>query len=174
MSVDAKGRVAVPAEFRRVLARGDPDGEHPENPTCCICYGAETSPWLECYTVASLEAMQAKADALEDDDPRREMAMDYYFTYVKWVQLDDQGRILLPEALRGQIQLGRKARFAGRGQTFRILSPEVPAPTASPLKAHLAESPGERFNPRALVAPRRPDAAPLAERATEPAAEPGA
>jgi MraZ protein len=155
LSVDAKGRIAVPPEFRRVLAKGDPDRDPIENPTVCVLYGNTTVPWLECYTVAGLEAMQDAVEAMELNDPNRDLLEDYFFTYVKPVQLDDAGRMLLPESLRAQVQLDRRARFAGKGTTFRIMSPDVPDAAASRLKAALTEQP-EGFNPLSLLPNRRP------------------
>ena len=37
--VDQKGRVSVPAPFRRVLEEGDPDWTHGQNPNLVLIYG---------------------------------------------------------------------------------------------------------------------------------------
>jgi MraZ protein len=159
LSVDTKGRIAVPPDFRRVLDKGDSHRGAEEQPTVCVLYGNTTVPWLECYTVAGLEAMQDTVEAMEANDENRDLLEDYFFTFVKPVQLDPAGRMLLPETLRAQIGLDRRARFAGKGSTFRIMSPDVPDAAASRLKAALAEQP-QGFNPLSYLPSRGPMATP--------------
>ena len=52
--VDAKGRVSVPAPFRRVLEEGDPDFSIGSNPNFVIVYGGVRGNCLEGYTLSSI------------------------------------------------------------------------------------------------------------------------
>ena len=52
--VDIKGRVSVPAPFRRVLEDGDPEFKVGNNPNFVIVYGGVKTPCLEAYTIKSI------------------------------------------------------------------------------------------------------------------------
>ena len=49
--VDAKGRVSIPASFRRVIEQGDPNFIEGLNPELVIVYGDHRRNYLECYTI---------------------------------------------------------------------------------------------------------------------------
>ena len=52
--VDTKGRVSVPAAFRRVLEEGDPDFSGGSSPNFVIVYGGVRGICLEGYTISSI------------------------------------------------------------------------------------------------------------------------
>ena len=62
--VDTKGRVSIPALFRRVLEAGDPDWQSGQNPQLVVVYGDHRRNYLECYTMEAIEEVDAKIDAL--------------------------------------------------------------------------------------------------------------
>ncbi|MGB5868767.1 MAG: hypothetical protein WBH04_01090, partial [Albidovulum sp.] len=45
--VDAKGRVSIPAPFRRVIESSDPDWKEGLRPNIVIVYGGKHQDWLE-------------------------------------------------------------------------------------------------------------------------------
>ena len=49
--VDTKGRVSIPAHFRRVLEASDPAWTDGLNPELVIVYGDHRRKYLECYTM---------------------------------------------------------------------------------------------------------------------------
>ena len=49
--VDGKGRVSVPAAFRRVLEAGDPDWTDGLQPNLVVHYGTARKNFLEVYTM---------------------------------------------------------------------------------------------------------------------------
>ena len=53
--VDAKGRVSIPALFRRVLEAGDPDWTEGLTPNMVIVYGDHRRKYLECYTMEAMD-----------------------------------------------------------------------------------------------------------------------
>ena len=65
--VDNKGRVSIPALFRRVLEQGDPNYTEGLNPELVIVYGDHRRNYLECYTISAIEEVDAKIDALPSD-----------------------------------------------------------------------------------------------------------
>ena len=52
--VDGKGRVSIPALFRRVLEDCDPEWKEGLNPNLVIVYGGESQKYLEIYTQESI------------------------------------------------------------------------------------------------------------------------
>ena len=53
--VDNKGRVSIPAAFRRILEEGDPDWSSGLNPNLVIVYGRRNRKCLEGYSIGSIE-----------------------------------------------------------------------------------------------------------------------
>ncbi|MEM9798428.1 MAG: cell division/cell wall cluster transcriptional repressor MraZ [Pseudomonadota bacterium] len=142
--VDGKGRVSIPADFRRVLDTADPARDPGTNPSVHVCYGDTRVPWLTCYTVAAMQEIDTMIDGMDEGDPDREALEDYFYTYVETLKLDDSGRLILPRHLREQVGIGEEAVFASKGKTFRILSPEVPERAANKLQTRLSELPEGR------------------------------
>ena len=99
-NLDEKGRLAIPAKFRALLAKGAVVTKGVDN--CLFLYTA--SEWEKLATkLAALPISKANTRAFS-----RQMlagAMD--------VQLDKQGRIILPEYLRKFSLLKKKAIIAG-------------------------------------------------------------
>lgn len=99
-NLDSKGRLAIPAKFRKLLKTGAVVTRGLDN--CLFLYPKKE--WNElAKKLSNLPISQAKARAFS-----RLMlagAMD--------VEFDNQGRITLPEYLRSYAQLGKKTIVAG-------------------------------------------------------------
>ncbi|MBM2576966.1 hypothetical protein JQC91_11715 [Jannaschia sp. Os4] len=139
MRMDDKGRVQVPAEFRRTLSAADPDRADTENPVVYILFGNTTVPWFECHSAASMKRVLARVEAMPASHPRKAAFKIYYSAKVEQVRLDDAGRLVLKKSLRERIALGRDVKFMSNLETFRLMSAEVPVEVADPLDALLAE-----------------------------------
>ena len=61
--VDQKGRVSVPAPFRRVLEEGDPDWTEGLNPNFVLIYGMPSGHCLEGYTIEGAAKLDEKVVA---------------------------------------------------------------------------------------------------------------
>jgi MraZ protein len=53
--VDAKGRVSIPAPFRRVIEASDPNWREGLRPNIVIVFGGKNQNWLEVYTIKAIE-----------------------------------------------------------------------------------------------------------------------
>ena len=62
--VDNKGRVSIPAAFRRILEEGDPDWSSGLNPNLVIVYGRRNRKCLEGYSIGSLELLEKNVKGL--------------------------------------------------------------------------------------------------------------
>jgi MraZ protein len=121
--IDAKGRLPVPAAFRRLLAQsGTSAVVVTVLDQCLAAYPTHEWSRLESQLVA-LPPFSAPVKALS-----RRLA-----SHAMDCPLDVQGRILLPAALRASAKLAREAVVAGVLNRFEIWEPEAWA-------AFLAES----------------------------------
>ncbi|KIT16832.1 division/cell wall cluster transcriptional repressor MraZ [Jannaschia aquimarina] len=141
--VDAKGRVSIPADFRRVLDAQDPDRDPGTNPSVVLLYGDTRNPWFDCYSVQAMEEIDELIDRMDEGDPDRLTLEEYFYSNAETMRIDDSGRLVLSQSLREQIGIGSEAVFQARGKTFRIFSPDVPTQATSRLKTRLDEMPPE-------------------------------
>jgi len=123
--VDAKGRVSIPALFRRVIEANDPDWKEGLAPELIIVYGDHRRHYLECYTVAAMQEVDAKIAAMPRGSKARRM-MEQLFQGLSFpTSVDETGRLVLPARLRQKIGLEGEAFFIAAGDTFQIWKPET-------------------------------------------------
>ncbi len=123
--VDAKGRVSIPASFRRVLEASDPNWKSGEAPELVIVYGDHRRNYLECYTIAAIEEVDAKIDALPRGSMERKMLQRLFHGQSFPTTVDETGRLVLPAKLRQKIDLEKEAFFIAAGDTFQIWKTET-------------------------------------------------
>ncbi len=123
--VDTKGRVSIPASFRRVLEASDPNWKSGETPELVIVYGDHRRSYLECYTMEAIDEVDAKIDALPRGSMERKMLQALFHGQSFPTTVDDTGRLVLPAKLRAKINLDGEAFFIGMGDTFQIWSPHT-------------------------------------------------
>lgn len=123
--VDTKGRVSIPALFRRVLEAGDPNWQPGDTPELVIVYGDHRREFLECYTMEAIEGVDAKIDALpRGSQPRKHLQRMFHGQSFP-TSVDVTGRLVLPAKLRAKIGLEGEAFFIAAGDTFQIWNPET-------------------------------------------------
>ena len=119
-TVDEKGRIAVPAKFRVQLGAG-----------------AVVSRWLDAclaiHTQGGWDALAAKVAALPITDQNARRFQRLIFAGAAEVELDRQGRILLPAYLREHIDLQNEAVVVGSRDHAEIWVPETWASYAQAL-----------------------------------------
>jgi len=123
--VDSKGRVSIPALFRRVLEAADPNWKSGDTPELVIVYGDHRRKFLECYTIEAIDEVDAKIDALPRGSQARKQLQRMYHGQSFPTTVDDTGRLVLPAKLRKKIGLEREAFFIAAGDTFQIWKPET-------------------------------------------------
>ncbi len=114
LSIDDKGRLAIPSRFRErlsVMAGGAL--VQTLNPL-------DRSLWL--YPLPEWELVEKKLAALSDFDKQGRRAKQMMRGYASDCQLDGQGRVLLQQALREYAGVGRQAVILGQGNKFEIWS----------------------------------------------------
>ena len=123
--VDAKGRVSIPASFRRVIEASDPNWTSGDAPELVIVYGDHRRNYLECYTMEAIEEVDAKIDALPRGSMERKMLQRLFHGQSFPTAIDETGRLVLPAKLRQKIGLDKEAFFIAAGDTFQIWQPET-------------------------------------------------
>ena len=114
--VDKKGRVSVPAVWRPKLIGKDFSG--------IIAQGSLSEQTIDAYPRDYLELLQNKLDS---NDPLLE-ENEYESTVIfggSILSFDNEGRVVLSEALRSEIEVMSEALFVGMGRRFRIWNPKI-------------------------------------------------
>jgi len=149
--VDSKGRVSIPASFRRVLEAGDPNWTEGLNPELVIVYGDHRRKYLECYTMEAIGEVDAKIDAKPRGTIERKILERLFQGQSLPTNVDETGRLVLPAKLRQKIGLEDEAFFIAAGDTFQIWKPETyEEEELSKTEAWLEQLP-EDFDPLALL-----------------------
>ena len=149
--VDAKGRVSVPASFRRVIEAADPDWSEGKRPNLVIVYGDHRRQFLDCYTMEAIDEIDAQIDAMPRGSVERKMLERLFTGQSHPTQVDEDGRIILPQKLRDKIALGAEAFFIASGDRFHIWKPETyEAVEVARTEAWLEQYPDD-FDPLSLL-----------------------
>ncbi|MBK45668.1 MAG: transcriptional regulator MraZ [Roseovarius sp.] len=153
--VDAKGRVSIPALFRRVIEACDPNWSAGQQPELIIVYGDHRRDFLECYTIEAMQEVDEKIARLPRGSKERRYLEHMFQGQSLPTSVDDTGRIVLPAKLRKKLDLGDEAFFIAAGDTFQIWKPETyEAKRLADVTDWLDEFP-EDFDPLILL--DRPD-----------------
>ena len=148
--VDTKGRVSIPASFRRVLEASDPNWKSGEAPELVIVYGDHRRNYLECYTMEAIAEVDDKIDALPRGSMERKMLQRLFHGQSFPTTVDETGRLVLPAKLRQKIELEKEAFFIAAGDTFQIWKPETYDDEAKATEEWLDELPDD-FDPLAFL-----------------------
>ncbi|ETX26809.1 division/cell wall cluster transcriptional repressor MraZ [Roseivivax isoporae] len=123
--VDGKGRVSIPANFRRVIQDLDPGYVEGKNPEFVIVYGGSTRNYLECFTIKAIEEVDLKIEALPRGSVERKMLERMFNGQAQDSWVDDTGRIVLSAKLREKVGITDEAFFIASGDTFQIWNPDT-------------------------------------------------
>lgn len=145
--VDQKGRVSVPAPFRRVLEEGDPDWSAGLNPNFVLIYGMPGSARLEGYTIEGIGKIDDAVSRMPRFSKSRAILERMLNTKSVYAQVDENGRIVLPVRLRELIGLDGEALFAGMGDKFQVWAPDAFGIDDGDLENALAELDANDRNP---------------------------
>ncbi len=151
LKVDSKGRVSIPASFRRVVEKGDPDWSAGQRPNLIIVYGLDKQPQLDCYTIEAMDEIEARIARMQPGSIERKMAERVFHGRAMDTQIDEDGRIVLPKFLRDKIGLDAEAFFIASGDYFQIWKPETYAESEAARAEAWMEQQDEDFDIRTLL-----------------------
>lgn len=121
--IDAKGRVSVPAPFRTALA-SSLASSLAGMATGIVVYRALHHDALEACAPAHLELLSRSMDQLNLSPETYELIETTIFGGSVHVPLDGEGRMILPEPLRGAAGITDSLAFVGRRHTFQMWQPD--------------------------------------------------
>jgi MraZ protein len=113
--IDRKGRVSVPAAFRKTLE----DGQY----KTLVALQSPALQAVECMSPDRIGLYAASLDNLAKfSDQEGDIAVAVFASAAD-LGWDNEGRIILPEPMLAHTGITEQALFAGAGQTFQIWEP---------------------------------------------------
>ena len=116
-TLDAKGRVSVPAEFRAHVSGSAFDG--------VILYPSQHGKFLDGGGMSLFDGFQRSLEQMELFDPGRIAIEHLIFGQSRSLSFDGGGRVTLPKGLAAHAGLEGKVKFVGLGDHFQIWNPEA-------------------------------------------------
>jgi|GEM_PF-80758 len=114
-SVDSKGRVVVPKEFRAIL----------ENFHGFVAFRSHKVEAVDCFSMERMEKLSLQIDeTLDPFSIDRDSLESAIFADAVTLRFDKDGRISLPEPLIEHAKLSNEVAFVGRGATFQVWNPK--------------------------------------------------
>ena len=121
ISIDVKGRMAMPMRFRDIFAACT---EPEANPQLVVTIDTE-EPCLMIYPLVQWNLIQAKLEQLPSFNPAARRIQRLLIGHATDLELDTNGRILLPAVLREYAQLDKKAILLGQGKKIELWSESI-------------------------------------------------
>ncbi len=111
ISLDAKGRLSVPARLRAILEE-ETQGQ--------LVITADLDKNLLIYPLAEWEVAEAKLVKLSSTDRRSRLIKQLYLAHACECELDSTGRVLIPPMLRKFAGLEKKVVLTGMGNKLEL------------------------------------------------------
>ncbi len=116
-SVDKKGRVSVPAPFRTEMAA------HARQQV--VVYAAPEGRYLYGWAYDDFVKLAASIQRLPALSPQRQRLARAILAAARPLNLDGDGRVMLPEDLMACVGVVDNVLFAGEGEYFTLWNPDV-------------------------------------------------
>ncbi|MCW7553582.1 MULTISPECIES: division/cell wall cluster transcriptional repressor MraZ [Endozoicomonas] len=112
INLDAKGRLAIPTRYRQGLK---------DRCAGCLVATIDTDePCLLIYPVDEWDAIQKKIEALPSFHPMTRRIQRLLIGHATDLDMDGNGRVLVPPLLRDYAGLGKKCILLGQGKKFEL------------------------------------------------------
>ncbi len=112
INLDSKGRIAVPAKYRQCI------NESTASHMIITC-----DPYDNClliFTLEHWEATEADLQALSNSKPLHRRLKRIMLSHAAEVDMDANGRLLIPSVLRERAKLNKEVMLIGQGKTFQL------------------------------------------------------
>ena len=110
--IDKKGRVSLPSSFRNVLPKA--------NRNEIILYKSIKTPSIEGCGIGRLEEIAKRINNLDFFSDDHDDFSASIFSEIISINLDKEGRFLIPEELKNYANIKTEAAFFGQGHFFQI------------------------------------------------------
>ena len=110
--IDKKGRVSLPSSFRNALPKS--------NKNEIILYKSIKTPSIEGCGIGRLEEIAKRINNLDFFSDDHDDFSASIFSEIISINLDKEGRFLIPEELKNYANIKTEAAFFGQGHFFQI------------------------------------------------------
>jgi MraZ protein len=125
--LDSKGRLVLPARIKAQLPAGD-------GHELVIRRGFE--PCLIIYPMVEFKKVFSKISGLNEFNEEYRKLQRNFLSGVVTVELDNNGRFLIPKNMLGYAQIDKEAILVGMGNKVEVWNPSI-------YEKHLIQDPGE-------------------------------
>ncbi len=115
--MDTKGRLAIPKKYRESIEEA--------SESQLVATIDLNSPCLLIYTMDEWEVIERKLMSLPNMDPQARLVQRLLLGHATEMEMDSQGRILLPSMLRDHAKLDKNVILLGQGNKFELWSQEA-------------------------------------------------
>jgi len=119
LTLDAKGRLAIPTRYRDALTRSDPSGSQ------ALVLSAHPDGCALVYPEAEWERVRAQVEKFPSFHPQASWWKRLLLGFEEHVAADASGRVLISSALRMHARLEREAMLVGQSHYFELWDPGV-------------------------------------------------
>jgi len=115
--IDRKGRVSLPSSYRAVIsAKGRAE---------LVLFKSFKYQSIEGCGSSRIENISKRIDQLDIFSDDQDDFTTSIFSELKSVNLDSEGRFVIPEDLKEYAKINNEATFFGQGHSFQIWNPEL-------------------------------------------------
>lgn len=114
--LDAKGRMVLPAKIKSNLPSASVN-------ELVLRKGYE--PTITVYTMVEYKKIHSKFSSLSEFNPEQRKLKRQFFRSIAQVELDSNGRFLLPKSMIGHAKLEKEVLVLGLGSSIELWNPEV-------------------------------------------------
>ena len=148
--VDNKGRVSIPAAFRHVLEKCDPNWQPNGMARLTFVYGLSRHAYVQCFSASSMSAARKKIRQTRDPK-KKKILIDLFSTKASEILVDGTGRVVLPQAVRDKLDLEGELQFVAKLDTFQLWRPDNYALSDEDADRRFEEEYGEDTDPHDLL-----------------------
>ncbi len=116
--VDEKGRLKLPVDFKSLLVP-DADGKF------VFYITSKDGERAEIWPIAAWEEVEAKLAEIPSTNPSKRKFLDVTNFYGQMAEMDNQGRVLLPQILRDKAQLVADVVVFGAQKFLEVMNRPV-------------------------------------------------
>lgn len=142
--------MSIPADLRRELEAGDVQFPATQIVRMKIVYGRHLKGHLQAYAMDDFAKISANINKMKRGSVERRRAAQLILASSVTIEVDRDGRIVLPKERREQIGLEGEVRYIGLGEYFEIWNKADTEEQFDDLDAWLDEM-GDDFDPLTLV-----------------------
>jgi MraZ protein len=113
--IDKKGRVSIPANYRNILSSSN----------SIVIYPSLKNKCIEVWPEYKMQDMINTIDKLELFSKERDAFQTVVFSQSCSLNLDSEGRVIVPKSMLETIQVVDKLMFVGKGNVFEMWNPNL-------------------------------------------------